>query len=799
MIGDLDALTPDQRALLDSAPGPVLITDPASGGARPRVLYVNRAFEQMTGWSAEEIVGRAPDVLYGEKTDRALIEEMRRRLRAGASWRGETVCYRRDGSPLTVRWSVSAVRGSDGGLRGYMALLEDVTEEREREHAARQADALIARFVDAAPDAVVVTDDRLIIRQVNTGAENTFGWPREDLIGAPLDVLIPPRLHAAHHRHVAAFRAEKATARWMHGRSEIIGLRRNGEEFPASASVVRAGLSQEGYAVILRDLSTHRERERRLQESERRYRALFDMSYQFVGMLDPEGRLLEANRGALDFIGADVDEAIGLPFDQTPWFKGDPAAAAKVRDAVAQAQQGAFVQGQFQLRSQQGELRSFDFSIRPVFDEAGALEFMIPEGRDITALVRTTERMRVNEARLREAQHMAKMGHWRLRLGEEMLEGSEGFLRLLGWDPMQRHAPLSAFLALSGEVDGRSLAGAFRRIEAGAASLDLQHAVTLADGTHKMLQTRMTRMQEPEGPVIAGVTQDVSDRHAAELALRAAVQKAEDANQAKSRFLAMIGHELRTPLNAINGFSEMIAGQMLGPIGDRRYADYAADIHDSGRHLLQLIEGILDVSRMERNALTMHPAPVSARRMMEEATRLTQIEAQRLNVAVELAAVEDVRLDVDPALMQQAILNIARNAVKFSPRGAAVVISAGMEAGTGGYRIEVQDAGPGVPPDEIDKITLPFYQVQGGLDRAHDGSGIGLFLTKSFIEMHGGRFSLTCPEAGGTIARLTLPRARVCDPANPPAPPCDRLPCPLCTGCSAYEGGPADRRPGKAP
>ena len=798
MIGDLGALTPDQRALLDAAPGPVLITEPTRDGARPRVLYVNQAFIEMTGWSAEDIVGRAPDVLYGKKTDRALIEEMRRTLRSGASWRGETVCYRRDGSPMILRWSVSGVHGADGGLRGYMALLDDVTAERERERAARQSDALVARFVDAAPDAVVVTDDRLVIRQVNTGAENTFGWPREDLIGAPLDVLIPPRLHATHHRHVETFRAEKTTARWMHGRSEIVGLRRNGEEFPASASVIRAGLGQEGYAVILRDLSVHRARERRLEESERRYRALFDMSYQFVGMLDPEGRLLEANRGALDFVGADVDEAIGLPFDRTPWFQGDPSVAAKVRDAVARAQRGEFVQGQFKLRSQQDEVRTFDFSIRPVFDEAGALEFMIPEGRDITALVRTTERMRVNEARLREAQHMAKMGHWRLRIGEEMLEGSEGFLRLLGWDRMRRVVPLSDVLALSSDAEGDSLHRAFRRMEAGEASLDLQHAVTLADGTCKMMQTRMTRMQEPEGPVIAGVTQDVSDRHAAELALRAAVQKAEDANQAKSRFLAMIGHELRTPLNAINGFSEMIASQMLGPIGDRRYVDYAADIHDSGRHLLQLIEGILDVSRMERNALTMHPAPVSARRMMEEVARLTQIEAQRLDVSVTLAAVEDVRLDVDPALMQQAVLNIARNAVKFSPRDAAVVISAKMEPGTGGYRIEVQDAGPGVPPDEIAKITLPFYQVQDGLDRPHDGSGIGLFLTKSFIEMHGGRFSLTCPEAGGTIARLTLPRARVCDPANPPTPPCDRLPCPLCMDCPAYEGRPADRGPGKA-
>ncbi|MEQ8602226.1 MAG: PAS domain S-box protein [Marivibrio sp.] len=764
MMRPSTTFTREQTALLDAAPNAVLITDSDLTSPGPRILYVNEAFERMTGWPREEIVGRSPRALQGPKTDRTIFSDMKRRLRIGEIWRGETLNYKRDGSPFVMRWSIAPLKGGDGVPYGYIANQEDVTAERRRERAARESDALIARFVDAAPLAVLVTDESLLIRRVNAGAEATFGWSCEDLLGAPIDMLIPERLRAVHREHAARFRTEGTTARWMHGRREILGRRRNGEEFPARASVIRAGAEDAGgYAVILHDLSEERASERRLEESERRFRALFDMSYQFVGMLDPEGRMLEVNRGALDFIDAEAADVRGLPFDATPWFYELPAAAAQVRRAVSRAQAGAFVRDQILLRAPDGDLRTFDFSLRPVFDESGALEFMIPEGRDVTALTRASERLRIKEARLREAQALAKIGHWRLRAGEEALETSEGFLRIVGWAPETQTAPLTALTDMLPPEDREAFADALSRLKAGEDALDLKHAVTLSDGATRMMQTRMTRLHGADGFAVTCVSQDVTEQYAAELALRAAIERAEEASQAKSRFLAMIGHELRTPLNAIIGFSEIIADQIMGPIGEPRYVDYAGDINESGKHLLTLIESVLDVSRLERNAVAMRPSPTSARSFLRAVARLARMDAAYSRVSLDYQEADEATLDVDAALLQQAALNIVRNALKFSPPGEIVTLRGVRDPNSGDYLVRVTDRGPGIPAEEVHKITLPFYQVDSGLNRPHEGSGIGLYLAKSFLDMHDGRLAFDPLPEGGTAVTLRLPAARVAE------------------------------------
>ena len=196
----------------------------------------------------------------------------------------------------------------------------------------------------------------------------------------------------------------------------------------------------------------------------------------------------------------------------------------------------------------------------------------------------------------------------------------------------------------------------------------------------------------------------------------------------------MISHELRTPLNAINGFSEVIAQELYGPIAEPRYRNYAEDIHASGKHLLHLIEGILNVSRMQQHLVVPKVQPVSARRLVMDIAETAEREALLRGNIFEFQRVDEARLDVDPELFQQATLNVVQNAFQFSPPGGYVGLKALMVPETGQYRIEVTDEGPGIPADKIAQVTEPFYQVEGGLNRRHEGSGIGLYLAKSFIK-----------------------------------------------------------------
>jgi signal transduction histidine kinase len=231
---------------------------------------------------------------------------------------------------------------------------------------------------------------------------------------------------------------------------------------------------------------------------------------------------------------------------------------------------------------------------------------------------------------------------------------------------------------------------------------------------------------------------------------------AESESQAKSRFLANMSHELRTPLNAIIGFSEIIRDGVLGRDAGDRYRDYAADIHKSGSHLLDLINDLLDLSRIEENKLDLKLGPVDASVLVRDVAELMQPAARKAGVAL-LADVTPGPLDVraDPRALRQVLLNLASNAVKFTPEGGRVVLSACRD----GDRavVTVTDSGIGIAPEHMELVMQPFGQVDSVFTRTKPGSGLGLPLVKSMTELMGGTFALSSRVSEGTVARVTLP------------------------------------------
>jgi signal transduction histidine kinase len=234
-------------------------------------------------------------------------------------------------------------------------------------------------------------------------------------------------------------------------------------------------------------------------------------------------------------------------------------------------------------------------------------------------------------------------------------------------------------------------------------------------------------------------------------------REAESANQAKSTFLAIMSHELRTPLNAIIGFADVIRTQALGPMENARYREYIDDIRDSGAHLLELINKILDLSKIEAGKFDIVPERLSTEPVISSVLRLFRQQATSAGVQIrsEVRA-SAVAILADERALKQMMINLVSNALKFAPRGSIVRIVATGEADA--VEISVSDAGVGIAPEDIEKAIQPFSQLGDPMTRRHEGTGLGLSLVKALIELHGGSLAIHS-RPGSTTVRLRFPRA----------------------------------------
>jgi two-component system, cell cycle sensor histidine kinase PleC len=231
--------------------------------------------------------------------------------------------------------------------------------------------------------------------------------------------------------------------------------------------------------------------------------------------------------------------------------------------------------------------------------------------------------------------------------------------------------------------------------------------------------------------------------------------RAEAANQAKSMFLANMSHELRTPLNAIIGFSEILQNRMFGPLGSERYEDYANDIHGSGRHLLNVINDILDMSKIEAGQMRIDPENIDLAPLLDETIRLNAIAAERKNIVIRPELSPGLTLVADRRAMKQILLNLLSNAVKFTGEGGRISVRARKVSDA--VMLTIEDTGIGIPKAAMKKIGLPFEQVQNQFSRTTGGSGLGLAISKSLTELHGGAMRIRSTEGVGTIVSIRIP------------------------------------------
>jgi PAS domain S-box-containing protein len=358
-----------------------------------------------------------------------------------------------------------------------------------------------------------------------------------------------------------------------------------------------------------------------------------------------------------------------------------------------------------------------------------------------------------------------------VRTNTEVLYTNDAFAHLLGYASARHLAEVSEAETRAGRndkqigtvhPDDRALVAEHlpRRLAGEEAVSHYEFRAQRIDGSIVWVETRAALANWDGKPASLSWLSDISDRKKMEAELIESKEAAEFANRTKTDFLANMSHELRTPLNAIIGFAEVIKDEMFGPIGLTKYAEYAKDIFTSGRHLLDLINDILDLSKVEAGKLELHEEDVTLRTIVEECRTLILNRAEKAHVEL-ITEIEPrlPKLRCDERALRQILLNFLSNAVKFTP--ARGTVTARVRRVADGIALSVIDTGIGMSADDIKVALSTFGQVDSKLSRQHQGTGLGLPISKSLVELHGGTLTVESVPNKGTTMTATFPASRI--------------------------------------
>ncbi|MBI3269965.1 MAG: PAS domain S-box protein [Planctomycetes bacterium] len=749
------------RGLIESSVDALVTVDPDL-----IVTDVNEQMVRLTGYGREELVG-SPFKEYFTEPDRA-ARGVREALAKGSVTNYELVLKSRTGKRTIVSFNAGTFKDTAGRVAGILAAARDITAQKRLEEQLRDQQNYNRSLIESSVDALLTVDPNRIITDVNEQTVKLTGYNRKQLIGSPfVDYFTEPER--------ARSGVEQTFREGFVTNYELVSRSKSGRKIPVSfnAAVFRdAAGTVGGILAAARDVTQAKQIEQELREQQTYTRGLIESNIDALMTTDTIGIITDVNRQMCAVTGRTREELIGTAFKE---FFTDPRRAEDgIRRVLSEDRVTNY---ELTLRSKDGRETVVSYNATTFRGADGRLRGVFAAARDITDQKRLEEQIRRQNRDLTEAtaflnnvlESSTEYSIIAIDLGGTVLAWNEGARRNYGYPPEEMvgkqraevlHTPedlasgrVRAFFDAA--LQGGKGEGVFERVRKDGRRFTASVAISL----------RRDATGTPIGYVV--ISKDITDQKRLEEQLRRKNveleeqnRRVQEANRLKSEFLANMSHELRTPLNGVIGFADVLHKKKAGAINAEQ-EEYLGDILTSSRHLLQLINDVLDLAKVESGKMEFRPERIDLARTVAEVRDIVRTMAakKRLAIAVQVGA-EVGAVHLDPGKFKQVLYNYLSNAIKFTPDEGRISIRIRGE-GADRFRIEVEDTGIGIRAEDMGRLFVEFQQLDASAAKKYQGTGLGLALTKRIVEAQGGTVGVSSTPGKGSVFFCSLPRTTV--------------------------------------
>ncbi|MDJ0666881.1 MAG: transporter substrate-binding domain-containing protein [Desulfobacterales bacterium] len=741
---------------VEQSPASVVITD-----QNGRIEYVNPMFVEVTGYPEAEALGQTPRILKSDDVSEAVYDDIRQTIHAGKVWTGELRTRRKNGELFWERAAIAPIFDETGAITHFVALEEDITERKEQEERFRA-------LLEAAPDAMVIINQDGAIVLVNSQTERLFGYPRAELLGAPIEILVPEAKRAGHPALVRRYLNQPAV-RVIGEALDLTAQSKDGTVIPVDISLSPID-TREGTLVVasVRDVTERKKAEEAIREQKEFVETVINSIPDAISIIDVEtAKVVDANDAFLAELGRSWEEVVGKPCHELTHGQVSICAPPDHECPMLETiQTGRKCMTEHVHTGPQGQKLIMEVSTFPIRSEGGKVHQVVHVARDITERKMAEDKIRDSQRQLSQIVDFLPDPTWVVDCDGVVVSWNRAIEKLTGvpaadiggkgdyeyalpfyderrpvlidlvreWNEAYKQKYLTV------KKDGENLRAESYHPHLGDGGIYINAIASL--------------LYDTAGHVTGAIEslRDISESKHLQEELLHAKQAADEANQAKSDFLANMSHEIRTPMNAVLGMSHLALQTEL----TSKQEDYLKKIQTGAHSLLRIINDILDFSKIEAGKLDVEHIEFNLEEVLENMANMIPAKAREKQLEVLYATAPDVPLSLigDPLRLGQILLNLTNNAVKFTDKGEIVVSTELVTRApdTATLKFSVRDTGIGMTAEQSAKLFQPFTQADSSTTRKYGGTGLGLTICKRLVEMMNGDIGVTSePGEGSTF------------------------------------------------